>query len=195
MRNEARIDTRPTRAFLARAAVITALTMTATFGFAGCSGAPAAEEKPPTSTSQAPADENDDADADADADANANADADADTDADTGASGDQSTADACALVQTTLAEVAEPFQNPPSDPAAMVPLMQAAGEKISGLAPQIKNAEVGEALVPLQDLYAGLAEAMQAVVDGDTEKALEVVDLMAEAEAAVNGVRDVCGFS
>lgn len=85
--------------------------------------------------------------------------------------GGQSTADACALVQDTITQATDEFeQAASSDPAAVVDAMKGAAQKLADVGEQITNDEVAAVLPSLGDMFTQVSEIMDAIVAGDVTK-------------------------
>jgi hypothetical protein len=106
--------------------------------------------------------------------------------------GGQSTADACALVQETISEATDEFDSGAEDPAAVVDAMNAAAEKLSGVASQVTNDEVAALLPSLQDMFTQAGEVMAAVADGDMSKVEDLTELGTNFQETSETFQEIC---
>lgn len=138
------------RTLTSRRMAALAISAVALLGLTACSGSPAASESSAPSRSASAATGTDG------------------TDDASGSDGDQTTAEACQLVQDTITEATDKLENVDSeDPEAIVGGMEAAAESLAGLAPQVTNTEVAALLPTLEDMFGQVADMMSAIVSGD----------------------------
>ena len=141
------------------------LATAAVFGLSACTGSPA----PPASASTSPG---------------------TDQPGDEG----QSTADACALIQESIREATEEFENAATaDPATAAAAMTSAAERLAESAADVTNDEVAALLPSLRDMFAEVGAVMDDVVQGDTSKLDELSRLGTELRQTGEAFQEVCG--
>lgn len=152
---------------------LSTLTITATIaavallGLTGCTGAPAGSSSSGASGASQPAD----------------------------AAGDngQSTADACALVQSTITEATDGFENASADdPGAVVDAMKSAAEKLTASTSQITNDQVAALLPSLRDMFTKTGDVMEAVAAGDMSKLEDLSSLSTQFQETSEAFQKVC---
>jgi hypothetical protein len=112
--------------------------------------------------------------------------------ADEAGDGGQSTADACALVQETISSATSDFEEGAEDPAAVGEAMNAAAEKLSGVASQVTNDEVAALLPSLQEMFVKAGEVMAAVSGGDMSKVEDLTELGSTFQETSEALQDIC---
>ncbi len=145
-------------------ATITALAL---FGLTGRTGAPNESSSPDSAGASQPAD----------------------------AAGDdgQSTADACALVQSTITEATDEFENASADdPGAVVDAMTSAAEKLTASTSQITNDQVAALLPALRDMFTKTGDVMEAVAAGDLSKIEDLSSLSTQFQETSEAFQKVC---
>lgn len=106
----------------------------------------------------------------------------------------QSVADACALIQDTIAEATQEFENASGgDPRTVVETMRAAAGKLGGAASTITNDEVAALLPALQQMYRQAADVMEGIVSGQLDQANRLSELASTFRETTERYRDVCG--
>ncbi len=142
-----------------------ALATIALFGLSACTGAPAAT---PSSSSS--------------------------SGAQTGGGGDgQTVAEACALIQDTIAGATGEFESAASaDPAAIVEAMKTAASQVAEAASQVTNEEVAALLPSLQEMLTQTSELMQALVDGDVSKLGEMSEIGESFQETTERFQELC---
>ncbi len=111
------------------------------------------------------------------------------------ASGDegQSVEDACALVQDTISEATEEFENVGADdPAAVVASIKAAADRIAAASSQVTNDQVAAILPSLQDMFAQVGETMTALVEGDVTKLGDLSTLSESFQETTQKFQEIC---
>lgn len=150
---------------------LAALTISAValLGLTACSGLPAISGGTPTSGASAPR-----------------------TDDAAGDEG-QSTADACSLVQDTITQATEEFENVSADdPGAVVAAMETAAQRIADASAQVTNDEVAALLPSLQDMFQNVGELMGALAEGDVSKLAEVEKLGTSFQETSQKFQELC---
>ncbi|GAA2987934.1 Trm5-related predicted tRNA methylase [Microbacterium terrae] len=105
----------------------------------------------------------------------------------------QSTADACALVQSTVEEATAEFESlDPTDPAAIVDAMSSAAQELTQIASQVTNDEVAAVLPDLQTMFVEVGDVMQAIVDGDASKLTDLAELGTTFQETAERFAEVC---
>jgi hypothetical protein len=149
-----------------------AITAIALLGLTACTGSPTAAESSDPSSSASAATGTDDA---------------------SGSDGDQTTAEACQLVQDTITEATDKLENVDSeDPEAIVGGMEAAAESLAGLAPQVTNTEVAALLPTLEDMFGQVADMMSAIVSGDAAS-VDTEKVGATMQETMAAFQELCG--
>lgn len=106
----------------------------------------------------------------------------------------QSTADACALIQESIQEATQEFENAAStDPATAAAAMTRAAERLAENAGEITNDEVAALLPGLRDMFAEVGAVMDDIVQGDASQLPELSRLGEELRATSEDFREVCG--
>jgi len=140
---------------LRRRIAVLAIAGTAIFGLSACTGTPVTPQSSSTTGGSTPQNQDD-------------------TAGDEG----QTTAEACTLIQDTITQATDEFENVSSeDPAAVVAAMEAAAQRIAEASTQVTNDEVAALLPSLQGMFQGVADAMGAIAEGDVSKLSEVEEL------------------
>lgn len=107
--------------------------------------------------------------------------------------GGQSVADACALVQDTITEATDEFEEAASaDPAAVVEAMKSASEKLGALASQITNDQVAAVLPSLEEMFAEVSEIMSAIVEGDLTKIDDLTAIGESFQQTTESFQELC---
>lgn len=107
--------------------------------------------------------------------------------------GGQSAAQACAIVQDTITQATNEFQNiSAEDPAAVVQAMQTAAEGIAAASSQITNDQVAALLPSLQDTFQQIADAMGAIAQGDVSKLAEIEKLGTTFQETSQKFQELC---
>ena len=106
----------------------------------------------------------------------------------------QSTAEACALVASTIADVGSGVSEQ-SDAQAAASALADASARLRDTQPQITNDAVAAAVVPLIELYASVGDAMTAMATGDASKLDDLAGLSADMQGALGRFGEVCGVS
>ncbi|GAA2003284.1 hypothetical protein [Microbacterium ulmi] len=113
--------------------------------------------------------------------------------ADADGDGGQSVADACQIIQQTIADAADDFQGgATSDPAAIADAMQSAASELQDAASRVTNDEVAALLPSLQDMFGQTAEVMQGLVDGDVSKVGDLAGLGQQFQETTQKFQDLC---
>lgn len=162
-----------------RFAALTLATV-ALIGLTGCTGFPTGTAgSTPSATSSEPADGAGDG-----------------SDSGTGegsADGEQTTAEACALIEETMTEATAGFENlDPENPDAIVEGMEAAVQTLSDLSTEITNEEVAAILPELQTTFQQVADIMAAIVAGDASKVAEFEQLGASFQETGERYQELC---
>jgi hypothetical protein len=111
------------------------------------------------------------------------------------ASGDdgQSTAAACQLVQETITEATDEFENVSSeDPGAVVDAMNAAADRLADMSSEITNDEVAAVLPSLQEMFQNVADVMGAIAEGDVSKLAEMEELGTTFQETGEKFQELC---
>jgi hypothetical protein len=145
-------------------------------GTTACSGIPTlSDDAPPTATSTPSAEESSGGDGES-----------------TGDDG-QSTADACALVEDTITQATDDFENVSADdPQAVIDAMRTAAQRISDTSEQITNDEVAALLPSLQGMFEQVADVMSAIASGDVSRVAEVEELGADFQETSEQFQALC---
>ncbi|WP_457100047.1 hypothetical protein [Microbacterium sp. P5_E9] len=106
---------------------------------------------------------------------------------------DQTVAEGCALVQDTITDATREFEDAAAkDPAAVVEAMQAAAGKLHDAASAVTNDEVAAILPDLEDMFATVADVMQAIVEGDTSKVQDLAALGESFQQTSERFQELC---
>lgn len=160
------------RTLTSRRMAALAISAVALLGLTACTGSPTASESSDPSSSASAATGTDDA---------------------SGSDGDQTTAEACQLVQDTITEATDKLENVDSeDPEAIVGGMEAAAESLAGLAPQVTNTEVAALLPTLEDMFGQVADMMSAIVSGDAAS-VDTEKVGATMQETMAAFQELCG--
>lgn len=109
------------------------------------------------------------------------------------ADGEQTTAEACALIEETMTEATAGFENlDPENPDAIVEGMEAAVQTLSDLSTEITNEEVAAILPELQTTFQQVADIMAAIVAGDASKVAEFEQLGASFQETGERYQELC---
>ena len=113
--------------------------------------------------------------------------------ADTPDADGQSVAEACALVQDTIEQASEDFQDAAQDdPSAVVEAMKAAAAKLSEAAEQITNDDVAAVLPGVEEMFTTTADILQDIVEGDVSKIGELGTIGETFQETVQQLEDLC---
>jgi ABC-type amino acid transport substrate-binding protein len=108
--------------------------------------------------------------------------------------GGQSVAEACRLIEDTIADATSEFQQTAAeDPVAVVDAMKAAAQTLSDSASQITNDDVAALLPGLQGMFEQVAELMAAVVEGDVTKTDDIAALGDRFSETSETFQELCG--
>lgn len=163
----------PTPILSRRIAALT-LAAVAVLGLSGCMGFPAGSgsSTPSASASESSPDEGS---------------------GDDSGDGTQTTAEACQLVQETIAEATAEFENvDATDPTAVVEGMEAAAESLADAASKVTNEEVAALLPDLQAMFEEVAAVMAHIVAGDASKLGELEQIGTKFQETTQRLQDLC---
>ena len=142
-----------------------ALAAVALLGITGCTAASNGSSSPESSSS-APADES---------------------------GGEQTTEEACTIVQETISGATAEFEGlDTEDPAAAVEAMQAAAQSLSDVSSEITNDEVAALVPSLQSMFEQVADVMEAIVAGETDRLGEIEQLGTEFQETTTQFQELC---
>lgn len=107
--------------------------------------------------------------------------------------GGQSVEDACALVQDTITQATDEFEQAASeDPAAVVEAMRAASEKLGAIASEVTNDQVAAVLPSLQEMFTEVSEIMDAIVGGDVTKLDDLTSIGESFQQTTESFQQLC---
>jgi len=105
----------------------------------------------------------------------------------------QTVAEACAMVQDTIQQASEDFQNAAQDdPGAVVEAMNTAAAQLADAAEQITNEDVAAVLPGVQEMFSTTAEILQDIVEGDVSKIGELATIGETFQETVREFEDLC---
>ena len=105
----------------------------------------------------------------------------------------QSVAEACAAVQGTIEDAASQFDEVSAeDPAAAVEAFQAAASAIGDAAGTVGNAEVAAVLPDVEQAFSAIAEAMEALSQGDIGKMAELENIGTDIQESLTAFQELC---
>jgi hypothetical protein len=143
-----------------------AIAAVALLGITGCTGATNGSGASPESSSSAPAQDS---------------------------GGEQTTEEACTIVQETISGATGEFEGlDTEDPGAAVEAMQAAAQSLTDVSSEITNDEVAALVPSLQSMFEQVADVMEAIVAGETDRLGEIEELGAQFQETTTQFQELC---